>query len=341
MKQLTVYLVLAVLFFSLGFLTNIYFKGDVGEITSVIPQIKEERSTDYSQYTIDNLKTNEYTPGKISQVETITDNEDYLSSVFKFSFKPDPNLNNIKTISGQVNIPKAQDNLNKKYPLILMLRGYIDKDTFVTGDGTRRAGEVFAENGYITVAPDFLGYGTSDSESGNIFETRFQTYTTVLSLIKSLDQIAEWDKKNLFIWAHSNGGHVALTILEITGAEIPTSLWAPVSKPFPYSVLYYTDQSVDNGKLIRTELNKFEKSNDPEKYSLTNYFDKINAPLQIQQGDADDAVPITWSNTLVQKLEDLDINVTYYTYNGTDHNMRPTWDLVVDRDLIFFKKYLK
>src|SRR3989344_8841235 len=123
MKQLTVYLVLAVLFFSLGFLTNIYFKGDVGEITSVIPQIKEERSTDYSQYTIDNLKTNEYTPGKISQVETITDNEDYLSSVFKFSFKPDPNLNNIKTISAQVNIPKAQDNLNKKYPLILMLRG--------------------------------------------------------------------------------------------------------------------------------------------------------------------------------------------------------------------------
>ena len=54
--------------------------------------------------------------------------------------------------------------------------------------GTKRVGEYFAENGYITLAPDFLGYGGSDSESENIFESRFQTYTTTLTLLTNVSK---------------------------------------------------------------------------------------------------------------------------------------------------------
>ena len=67
-------------------------------------------------------------------------------------------------------------------------------------------GEYLSENGYITLAPDFLGYGGSDIESSNIFEARFQTYTTVLTLLKSIEENPpqgwdnRWDKKNLFIF---------------------------------------------------------------------------------------------------------------------------------------------
>ena len=68
--------------------------------------------------------------------------------------------------------------------------------------GTKKIGEYFANNGYITLAPDFLGYGGSDSESENIFESRFQTYTTVVSLIKSIEKGVlnpYWDGKNILI----------------------------------------------------------------------------------------------------------------------------------------------
>ena len=35
-------------------------------------------------------------------------------------------------------------------------------------------------------------------------------------------------------------------------------LWAPVSKPFPYNILYYTDEAEDRGKWLRGEIAKFE-----------------------------------------------------------------------------------
>ena len=111
-----------------------------------------------------------------------------------------------------------------------------------------------------------------------------------------------------------------------------------MSKFFPYSVLYYTEDSIDGGKLIRRELAKFEEIYDVEKYSLTNYLDRITAPILVQQGEADDAVPISWSDKLIKKLKDLDKQVTYYTYPSTDHNMRPSWDQVVQEDLVFFRK---
>ena len=312
----------------------------------------------FDKYSIENLSKTEIEPSKLKILNVLNEEDDFIEYLFELEFKPDPLKDELKKTTGQINIPKIGGDL----PLIVMLRGYIDQDKFITGDGTRNASRVFADNGYITIAPDFLGYGGSDEEAGNIFETRFQTYTTVLSLIKTIKalpnntSLLQVNKEILnssqlanqlinyspvFIWGHSNGGHVALIILTITGASYPTTLWAPVTKPFPYSVLYYTDQSADGGKLIRKELAKFEEGNNVESFSLTNYLDKINAPIQIQQGNIDDAVPVSWSNSFVNKLKDSEKDITYHTYPNTDHNMRPSWDEVVQRDLEFFKNHLK
>src|SRR6185369_15272303 len=105
----------------------------------------------------------------------------------------------------------------------------------------------------------------------------------------------------------------------------------PASKPFPYVVLYFTDESNDGGKFIRNELARFENIYDVDNYSYTNYIDSINAPIQIHQGTADDAVPIGWTNELVGKLKKTDKDVTYHTYPGADHNLRPSWDEVVEK----------
>jgi len=156
-----------------------------------------------------------------------------------------------------------------------------------------------------------------------------------------LDQIKMWDGENTFIWGHSNGGQIAITILEVTKKSIPATLWAPVTKPFPYSILYYTDESSDKGKFIRSELAEFEKLYDVEKYSLDNYITNIDAVLQIHQGTADDAVPADWTDGFVQDLEEEEIDVTYYKYQGADHNLRPSWDTVVERDYNFIVENLK
>jgi len=131
-----------------------------------------------------------------------------------------------------------------------------------------------------------------------------------------------------------------LTILEITRKTYPTVLWAPVSKPFPYSVLYYTDESQDGGKLIRRELAKFEEDYNTDLYSIETYFDRINAPIELHQGTIDDAVPVSWSNHLSKTLIDLSKDINYYVYPQADHNLNPSWNTVIERNLKYFQKNL-
>ena len=142
------------------------------------------------------------------------------------------------------------------------------------------------------------------------------------------------------IWAHSNGGQIAISMLEITGDAYPTTLWAPVSKSFPYSILYYADESEDQGKALRKVVAEFEEQYDVYDFSIDRYWDWITAPVQVHQGTADDAIPVEWTNTLVENLEDQELEVRYFTYPAADHDMRPVWETVVAHDLDFFAEYL-
>jgi dipeptidyl aminopeptidase/acylaminoacyl peptidase len=145
------------------------------------------------------------------------------------------------------------------------------------------------------------------------------------------------DPAKVGIWGHSNGGQIALTILEILGRPLPATLWVPVSKPFPYSILYYTDEADDHGKLLRKRLADFEKDYDTELYSLTNYVDRITGPVQLHQGTSDESVPKSWSDELASGIPD----INYFTYPGADHNMLPAWNTVVARDVVFFTERVK
>ena len=334
------YLIICILIFITGWTSGNIFNSRYAkkdEVPETIEPTTIPRPLDV--YSIEYLKYADIKGGVFTFSEQ-TEEEDQVYYDFLFTFNPNPNINYKKSTSGRINIPNNND-LTKKYPLILMIRGYIDQELYQTGMGTKNASYEFVKKGFITIAPDFLGYAKSDPESANIYETRFQTYTTALSLIESLKDIEEWNKKDIFIWGHSNGGHIALSILEMTDKIIPTSLWAPVSKPFPYSVLYYTDLSDDRGKLIRNELAAFEKLYDVEKYSFDNYITHISSPIQIQQGGYDISVPISWSNSLVTMLKNSEVTVQYHTYPTADHNLRPNWSDAIKKDIEFYNSFKK
>ena len=312
MKKTIYYLLIPIVFIAVGWFANTAYHNPTSRVDLA------GRGFPLEKYTIENLANTQFKPSEIK-----------IEDKHLFSFIAEG-----KKLTGCINIPEGDG----PFPVIVMFRGYVDQKEFKTCDGTKRAGEYFANAGFITLAPDFLGYGGSDAEAGNIFESRFQTYTTVLTLLESLNHpaIQPFNYSSIFLWGHSNGGQIALTVLEITQAEYPTVLWAPVSKPFPYSILYYTDESDDKGRIIRRELAKFEEDYDVEKYSLVNYLDRIKAPLELHQGTYDDAVPVVWSDELAKKIE----NIKYFKYSGADHNLNPSWNLSVARSLDFFNKNL-
>lgn len=298
-------------------------------ISPIIPRF--EKPLDI--YTIENLGKRRWEGSQIVLEEAVATTSAYTA--WRFSF-----LNDGKKLAGLAHLPQSASE-DHKAPVIVQLRGYVDREKYTPGDGTRRSAEVFARNGFISLAPDFSGYGGADPPSTDVFEERFQTYTTALNLLASVKTLPMADPSRLGLWGHSNGGQIALTVLEVLKKPIPTTLWAPVTKPFPYSILYYTDEASDRGKFLRKKLAKFEEDYDVELYSMPNYLDRVAAPLQIHQGTADEAVPKKWSDEFVTALKKLDKDVTYYLYLAADHNMVGAWDVVVRRDVEFFRKQLQ
>jgi len=311
------------------------------------------------KYTIPNLRKYNFQTSQITIEKKIKEFPKYTSYVFSFQTLG-------KQMTGQINIPKTGVNAantnrtptnnlgstTSSWPVIILVRGYVPPENYQTGIGTRPAAEVFAEHGYVTLAPDFFGYGNSDAESTDSWEARFQKPISVVELIKSItanpkievdqnNQI-QVDPQKMGMWAHSNGGQIALTTLEIMDQPIPATLWAPVTAPFPYSILYFSDEEADEGKATRAYIAEFEKDYDVTQFSLTDYLTLLHSPIQIQQGTADEAIHYVWSQEFVDKIkkENADYPVVLFTYPGTNHNMQPAWNAAVQKDLDFFQKNL-
>ena len=319
-------------------ISSIFFIKNFNSPKEIKSPIAKEKPLD--KYAFENLKKSKFPASPITLGEILNEKEDYISQMFYINFP--------QKVTGLINVPKGEG----IYPIIIMMRGFVPKEIYSTGIGTQRAGEFFARNGFITIALDFLGYGKSDNPSGNSIEERFQTYTTGLSLLSSLSNLdvglnasysgkIKADVTKVGIWGHSNGGQIALSVLEITGKNYPTVLWAPVSKPFPYSILYFTDEFDDHGKALRKVIANFENDYNIELYSPTDFYSWINAPIEIHQGESDDAVPLKWSDQLVETLNKLKKDVTYFTYPGSDHNLLPNgWGVAVQRSVDFYRQNL-
>src|SRR3990167_7682839 len=178
--------------------------------TSPILQLTKEKPLD--KYTIEALAATNFVPSEITIGKVLKDEENLTSYIFYFYPQG-------KKVSGLLVVPKKSG----RHPVIVMFRGYIDREIYSTGIGTVRAAEAFVQNGFIAISPDFLRYGQSDNPSENPVEERFQTYTTALTLLSSLKNLniaaaspnlnARIDDTKVGIWGHSNGGQIALTIL--------------------------------------------------------------------------------------------------------------------------------
>lgn len=290
----------------------------------------------YDKYTIDNLTKRTYQSVKVEYGPIIEAAEWGESRMFYY-------VSEGRRISGVYNQPKFTHMPRGK---VIMARGYVEKEGYKSGMGTKNAAIYFAKNGYETYAPDFSGYGESDPEDPNALGARLVKPVEILDLVASVSTV-----RPIYLWGHSNGGQIMLTVAEVLGKAQVTmgeegggvwgvegvTLWAPVSKPFPYNILYYTDEASDSGKWLRGQVAKFEQDYDVFNYSLDRYLDWINLPIQIHQGSADDAVPRKWSDELVKSLKEKNKDVTYYIYQGADHNMKPNWDMVVGRDVAWFQ----
>lgn len=97
-----------------------------------------------AKYSFSELKNRIPQGGNITIGNNLKTGDGFSSYMFYFETEG-------KKVSGMINIPVKPG----EYPVLVLLRGFIDQQIYTTGDGTRRDGEIFAQNGFITLAPDF------------------------------------------------------------------------------------------------------------------------------------------------------------------------------------------
>lgn len=379
MKKKYIILILLVIAISVGLF--LIFRQDkyISPLTESGLEVVEKSLTKYS---FEQLKTAKIQPSQIKIGKKIKEETDFASYIFIYCIDSKYISKDIKEptsnasdddclpggkVSGLINIPTKSG----KYPVIVMFRGFVPRENFTTGEGTRRTAEEFARSGFITLAPDFLGFGESDAGAVDSIEDRLQTYPTALTLFASVPNLptaleelneniststAEFEStsekeseksvdfedvkvniENVGIWGHSNGGHISLSILAILGKSIPTVLWNPVTKPFPYSILYFTDEFEDEGKALRKIVADFEQEYDVFEYSPSKYYGWITAPIQLHQALDDEAVPVRWSDQFANSMEEMDKDIEYFKYPGENHNFNlGKWEQAVERSIEFY-----
>lgn len=346
-----------------------YFQKNQSFVTEVANQINgvdKTKELTLLQYAIPTLTSNNFIADKPIKVEKII-SEDVETGIYVLLFKYESQG---KNISGALNVKVDEKSLEK--PAIIMLRGYVPAEIYYSGIGTKNAAAVFAENNYITLAPDFLGFGESDPEPADTWEARFIKPVNVIDLIKTIQAFPEVDLSSLEnfpikkvtldpnkigVWGHSNGGQIAVSVLEIMNGNLPTTLWAPVLAPFPYSILYFSDEYEDEGKETRKYLSLFEEDYNVFDFSISQHLDQLHGPIQIQHGTGDDSALVVWTEEFLAKV-DLEnerratassqssenkkapIEIDFYKYKGANHNLQPNWNEAIQKDLNFFKKYL-
>lgn len=323
------------------------FKNPISDIKK---NKKIEKNTGYlAQYNFENLKKRENKPSKIEIVEenkTLGEaRKNLIKTYAKEGIKKEINftsnvitfISNGKKISGMMNIPLTLK--SNKMPVIIMIRGFAESQGYFVGSGSWKMADELARNGFVTISLDFLGFGLSDQESKDILEARFEKPVSVLDLIESVKDLDFVDPEKIGIWAHSNGGQIAISVLEITGKNYPTVLWASMTNPFPESVLETMDDS-ENGKIVKQKIADFEKEYDSKLYSIDNFYDDIQAPILIHQGTADEWCKVSWQKDLQNKLKKMGKEVILDIREDNDHNLKQSWDEVAKMDIEYFNEKL-
>jgi pimeloyl-ACP methyl ester carboxylesterase len=351
-----------------------FLNGSNSDLLSPFVPQPSQKSLPLLRYTIPALTTQTYTaagpllltktltPAAISSASSKSTNN-FTSYLFQFTTTG-------KKMTGLLNLPTTPAPAGG-YPVLIMIRGYVPPDIYQPGVGTKNAAEFFAAHGFATLAPDFLGYGGSDPDVTDNWESRFIKPTQVIELIKTIQTYpslttpdaavtVQLNPSKLGIWAHSNGGQIGLTALEILQQPIPATFWAPVTAPFPYSLLYFSDEETDEGKLTRKGIAEFEKDYDAFDFSLSQHLNQLHGEFNLHHGTADDAALKAWSDEFLVKVKKVNaerltaskqatesatkndpITFNYYVYPGANHNLQPGWDTAIQRDLEFFDKQFK
>jgi acylaminoacyl-peptidase len=233
---------------------------------------------------------------------------------------------------------------SKKYPLILCVHGgpySAFKKTFLQSYPV----QVYANEGFVVVAPNVRGSAGYDDEFGqsNRYDLGGGDFQDAMQAVDEVLKMGFVDSTRMGVIGGSYGGYMTNWIISQTNrfaAAVSmygifsfftdfSNSWQPVFEKM-YFGYYYWEKPIDMNHLWVNRSPAF-------------YVQNIQTPVLILQGDKDQYTNLANSQEMYQALKILNKPVEFVVYPGEGHGIRnqPQHYLnMLTRGLNWFKKYL-
>lgn len=240
------------------------------------------------------------------------------------------------------------------YPAIVFNHGYIPPEIYRTTERYIAYVDSLASSGYVVFRIDYRGNDRSEGTANGAYGDPGYTID-VMNAVTSLQNYPEVNPEKIGMWGHSMGGFLTLRAMVISNQVKAGVIWAGVVGS--YSDLFCCwrrgdrptstpDPTPSSSRRWRSSwVNQFGSPEDNSEFwdslSANTFLNDISGPVQLHHGTADESVPLEFSETLYQQLQDLGKPVEFYTYEGDNHNISNLFSLAMTRTIEFYDHYLK
>ncbi|MCI0644398.1 MAG: alpha/beta fold hydrolase [Chloroflexi bacterium] len=285
----------------------------------------------YAGLTIGDLAARAYGGGLLDIEDVLEETETFTRYLITY---PSDGL----TIYGFMNVPHE----GAKFPVAIVLHGYISPSEYDTLAYTRRYADALVEAGYFVIHPNLRNYPPSDS-GPDPFRTGYAI--DVLNLIAILRQqsqdptgyLRRANADDINLWGHSMGGGIALRVITVNNADYIRAAVLYGSMSGDEALNYRQIRSWSGG-----QNGDFELAAAPEMLQAISpiyHLERIQAAVSIHHSNTDNVVPVAWSVELCERLQALNHPVECFFYDNLAHTFRGWGDTVfIDRFITFFNR---
>ncbi len=242
-------------------------------------------------------------------------------------------------ITGLLNIPRGSG----PFPVVIAGHGYINPETYYTGQGFSREQDYLPTRGYAVLHVDYRGHAGSDPDPAAMERLRLGYAEDVIAAALALrtTSIRSLDPERVAILGRSMGGGVALTALVARpGLFDAAVLYSSVSSDAGENFNRWSRMS-GVGEAIAA-VHGTPESN-PEFWKAASpwpHFDRITEPVLVHHGDNDQTCPVSYSRDIVDRLSAVDVDVTYREYPGEDHLFWAAWQESIETTADFLDQHM-
>lgn len=247
-------------------------------------------------------------------------------------------------ISGIMNVPAGEG----PFPVLILNHGYIDPDVYVTGQGLAREQDWLARRGYVVLHTDYRDHAGSDDDPSAEYRLRLPYAQDVLNAVRAVKRsdLPYLDRERVGLFGRSMGGNVTLNALVMRpGLVDAATIYASTSSLVADNWRQFQrDDPEDSPVTLRMQRTYGLPAQSPAFWRAASprpYFDRVNAPLLIHHGTADDTCPIRWSRETLRALRAEGKRARLIEYEGEGHTMYAQWERSMRRTDAFFQRHLR